>query len=136
MMGYVHEFFVQFIKDIFSLIGKFILQAKAFRPDDEDDNDSDDDYSDDEELQSPIDEVDPFIFFVDTVKGEHQETLLSFDSSSHLVEKHQKRNTMRIDGITQHKSFFFSIIYSSILQQFCKCLILIYNCWFLKPCKR
>ncbi|KEH24320.1 importin-like protein, putative [Medicago truncatula] len=30
--------------------------------------DQDDDFSDDEELQSPIDEVDPFIYFVDTVK--------------------------------------------------------------------
>lgn len=45
-------------------------QAKAFRPHDEDDDDdSDFDYSDDEDLQSPIDEVDPFVFFVDTVKG-------------------------------------------------------------------
>lgn len=44
-------------------------QAKAFRPNDSDDDDSDDDYSDDEELQSPIDEVDPFIFFVDSIKG-------------------------------------------------------------------
>ena len=44
-------------------------QAKDLRPNDEDDDDSDNDYSDDEELQSPIDEVDPFIFFVDTVKG-------------------------------------------------------------------
>lgn len=47
-----------------------LSQAKSFRPlDDEDDEDTDDDYSDDEELQSPIDDVDPFIFFVDTVKG-------------------------------------------------------------------
>lgn len=45
------------------------LQARAFRSADEDDDDSDDDFSDDEILQSPIDEVDPFIFFVDTVKG-------------------------------------------------------------------
>ena len=44
-------------------------QAKDLRPNDEDDDDSDNDYSDDEELQSPIDEVDPFIFFVDTVKA-------------------------------------------------------------------
>lgn len=34
-------------------------------PDDEDD----DDFSDDEEFESPVDEVDPFIFFVDTMKG-------------------------------------------------------------------
>lgn len=32
-------------------------------------DESDDDYCDDEDLQSPIDEVDPFIFFVETVQG-------------------------------------------------------------------
>ncbi|KAF5182902.1 Importin beta-like sad2 [Thalictrum thalictroides] len=47
---------------------KLAAQAKAFRSI-EDDDDTDDDYSDDEELQSPIDEVDPFIFFVDTMKA-------------------------------------------------------------------
>ena len=44
-------------------------KTKTFRPNDEDDDDSDDDFSDDEELHSPIDEVDPFVFFVDTMKG-------------------------------------------------------------------
>lgn len=44
------------------------MQAKAFRSTEFDDEDSDDDFSDDEELQSPIDDVDPFIFFVDTIK--------------------------------------------------------------------
>nr|KJB37956.1 hypothetical protein B456_006G228100 [Gossypium raimondii] len=48
---------------------KLAAQAKAFHPTDDDDSDSDDDFSDDEELLSPIDEVDPFVFFVDTVKG-------------------------------------------------------------------
>uniref|UniRef100_A0A0A0LQB3 Importin N-terminal domain-containing protein n=1 Tax=Cucumis sativus TaxID=3659 RepID=A0A0A0LQB3_CUCSA len=47
---------------------KLAAQAKSFRPDD-DDFDSDDDYSDDEEMQSPLDDVDPFIYFVDTIKG-------------------------------------------------------------------
>ncbi|KHN13833.1 Putative importin-7 like [Glycine soja] len=47
---------------------KLAEQAKSFRPHDDDDDDSDDDFSDDEELQSPIDEVDPFVFFVDTIK--------------------------------------------------------------------
>ncbi|ONK72530.1 uncharacterized protein A4U43_C04F20370 [Asparagus officinalis] len=46
---------------------KLAAQAKAFQPNDED-YDSDDDYSDDEELQSPIDDVDPFIFFVESIK--------------------------------------------------------------------
>ena len=47
----------------------YCMQAKAFRSTEFDDEDSDDDFSDDEELQSPIDDVDPFIFFVDTIKG-------------------------------------------------------------------
>ncbi|KAF1888739.1 hypothetical protein Lal_00036781 [Lupinus albus] len=47
---------------------KLAEQVKSFRPTDEDDDDSDDCYSDDEELQSPLDEVDPFVFFVDTIK--------------------------------------------------------------------
>ncbi|KAL9242505.1 hypothetical protein vseg_016497 [Gypsophila vaccaria] len=47
---------------------RLAAMVKAFRPNDEDYDDSDDDYSDDGELQSPIDEVDPFILFVDTVK--------------------------------------------------------------------
>ncbi|XP_077250457.1 importin beta-like SAD2 isoform X3 [Tasmannia lanceolata] len=46
---------------------KLAAQAKAFQSNDEDD-DSDEDYSDDEEMQSPIDEVDPFVFFMDSVK--------------------------------------------------------------------
>ncbi|KAL5665390.1 hypothetical protein ACJX0J_025498, partial [Zea mays] len=46
---------------------KLAAEARGFQPADEDD-DSDDDFSDDEELHSPIDEVDPFIFFVETVQ--------------------------------------------------------------------
>ncbi|GJT09582.1 importin beta-like SAD2 [Tanacetum coccineum] len=41
-----------------------LLQDKALHSVD----DSDDDYSEDDELQSPIDEVDPFVFFVNTIK--------------------------------------------------------------------
>lgn len=41
-----------------------LTQARGFQP-----ADSDDDFSDDEELQSPIDEVDPFVLFVESVKG-------------------------------------------------------------------
>lgn len=63
------------------------VQAKAFRSTDEDDDDSEDDYSDDEELQSPIDEVDPFILFVDTVKGKQRwyiPSILASDNSSNV----------------------------------------------------
>nr|GEX97830.1 importin beta-like SAD2 [Tanacetum cinerariifolium] len=43
---------------------KLAAQDKAFHSVD----DSDDDYSEDDELQSPIDEVDPFVIFVNTIK--------------------------------------------------------------------
>jgi hypothetical protein len=47
-----------------------IIQARGFQlHDDDDDDDSDEDYSDNEELQTPIDEVDPFIFFIETIQG-------------------------------------------------------------------
>lgn len=51
------------------LLHFFFLQAKAFRADEEDDDDNTDVFSEDEDLQSPIDDIDPFIFFVDTIKG-------------------------------------------------------------------
>ncbi|KAL0322695.1 UNVERIFIED_CONTAM: Importin beta-like SAD2 [Sesamum angustifolium] len=47
---------------------KLAARARAFRSTESDDEDSDDDFSDDEELQSPIDDVDPFVFFVDIIK--------------------------------------------------------------------
>ena len=61
-----------------------MIQARGFQPADEDD-DSDDDFSDDEELHSPIDEVDPFIFFVETVQGKLCSLLI--DVCSHLKKK-------------------------------------------------
>jgi importin-7 len=45
-----------------------MIQARGFHHEDSDD-DSDDDFSGDEELQTPLDEVDPFIFFVKTIQG-------------------------------------------------------------------
>ncbi|CAE6023879.1 unnamed protein product [Arabidopsis arenosa] len=47
---------------------KLAAQAKAFHYDDDDDDDSDDDFSDEDEFQSPIDEVDAFVFFVDAIR--------------------------------------------------------------------
>ncbi|GAB2226832.1 hypothetical protein Droror1_Dr00008623 [Drosera rotundifolia] len=61
-------------------------QAKAFRPDDDDDDDSDEDYSDDDELQSPIDEVDPFVFFVDTMKVLQVSDSLRFQNLTQMLE--------------------------------------------------
>ncbi|KAL0710541.1 hypothetical protein Bca4012_017519 [Brassica carinata] len=47
---------------------KLAAQAKSFRYVDEDDDDSYDDFSDDDVFQSPIDEVDAFVFFVDAIR--------------------------------------------------------------------
>ncbi|CAH8330930.1 unnamed protein product [Eruca vesicaria subsp. sativa] len=51
-----------------SMKQKLAAQAKSFRYVDEDDDDSDDDFSDDDVFQSPIDEVDAFVFFVDAIR--------------------------------------------------------------------
>ncbi|XP_057489384.1 importin beta-like SAD2 [Actinidia eriantha] len=77
---------------------KLAAQAKAFRPDDDDDDDSDDDYSD-EELQSPIDEVDPFVFFVDTIKGMQPSDPLRFQN---LTQALDFRHQALANGVAQH----------------------------------
>ncbi|KAH1089513.1 hypothetical protein J1N35_016770 [Gossypium stocksii] len=77
---------------------KLAAQAKAFRPTDDDDDDSDDDFSDDEELQSPIDEVDPFVFFVDTVKAL------------------QASDPVRFQNLTQTLDFHFQALANSVAQ--------------------
>ncbi|KAJ0093010.1 hypothetical protein Patl1_26134 [Pistacia atlantica] len=78
---------------------KLAAQARAFRPNDEDDDDSDDDYSDDEELQSPIDEVDPFIFFVDTIKAMQVSDPLRFQNLTQTLEFHYQALA---NGVAQH----------------------------------
>ncbi|MBA0768349.1 hypothetical protein Gotri_017152 [Gossypium trilobum] len=72
--------------------------AKAFHPTDDDDSDSDDDFSDDEELLSPIDEVDPFVFFVDTVKAL------------------QASDPIRFQNLTQTLDFHFQALANSVAQ--------------------
>lgn len=78
---------------------KLAAQAKSFRPADEDDDDSDDDYSDDEELQSPLDEVDPFIFFVDSVKAMQASDPLRFQSLMQTLDFHYQALA---NGIARH----------------------------------
>ncbi|KAE9450594.1 hypothetical protein C3L33_17507, partial [Rhododendron williamsianum] len=73
-------------------------EAKAFRPDDSDE-DSDDDYSDDEDLQSPIDEIDPFVFFVDTVKVLQASDPLRFQNLMQTLDFHYQALA---SGIAQH----------------------------------
>ncbi|TYJ44895.1 hypothetical protein E1A91_A02G016800v1 [Gossypium mustelinum] len=78
---------------------KLAAQAKAFRTnDDDDEDDSDDDFSDDEELQSPIDEVDPFIFFVDIVKAM------------------QAADPMRLQNLTQTLDFHYQALANGVAQ--------------------
>ncbi|KDO50573.1 hypothetical protein CISIN_1g001585mg [Citrus sinensis] len=78
---------------------KLAAQARAFRPHDEDDDDSDDDFSDDEELQSPIDEVDPFVFFVDTIKVMQASDPLRFQNLTQTLEFQYQALA---NGVAQH----------------------------------
>ncbi|XP_062219051.1 importin beta-like SAD2 [Phragmites australis] len=77
---------------------KLAAEARGFQPADEDD-DSDDDFSDDEELTSPIDEVDPFIFFVETVQGLQASDPVRFQN---LMQTLDFRYQALASGIAQH----------------------------------
>jgi hypothetical protein len=77
---------------------KLAAQAKLFRPDDDDD-DSDDDYSEDEELQSPIDEVDPFVFFVDAIKVIQASDLSRFQNLAQTLDLNYQA---RAHAVAQH----------------------------------
>lgn len=77
---------------------KLAEQTKTFRPYDEDDDDSDDDYSD-EELHSPIDEVDPFVFFVDTMKVMQTSDPLRFQNLTQTLEFSYQALA---NGVAQH----------------------------------
>ncbi|GJN21056.1 hypothetical protein PR202_gb08502 [Eleusine coracana subsp. coracana] len=74
---------------------KLAAEARGFQPAD----DSDDDFSDDEELTSPIDEVDPFIFFVETVQGLQASDPARFQN---LMQTLDFRYQALANGIAQH----------------------------------
>ncbi|XP_075512049.1 importin beta-like SAD2 [Primulina tabacum] len=78
---------------------KLAARAKAFRTTESDDEDSDDDFSDDEELQSPIDDVDPFVFFVDTIKVLQASDPLRLQSLTQTLDFHYQALA---NGIAQH----------------------------------
>ncbi|KAL5998548.1 hypothetical protein ACLOJK_009491 [Asimina triloba] len=78
--------------------GNPTAQAKAFQSDEEDD-DLDDDYSDDDELQSPIDDVDPFVFFVDTIKAIQVSNPARFQCLMQTLDFHHQALA---SGIAQH----------------------------------
>ncbi|CAN6829095.1 unnamed protein product [Brassica oleracea] len=71
-----------------SKLRKLAAQAKDFRSySDDDDEFSEDDYSD-EELDSPIDEVDPFILFMDAVTAMQATDSLRFQSLRQTLDPH------------------------------------------------
>ncbi|KAL4310233.1 hypothetical protein GQ457_01G034640 [Hibiscus cannabinus] len=80
---------------------KLAAQAKAFRGNDDNDEeyDSDDDFSDDEEMQSPIDEVDPFIFFVDIVQALQASDPIKFQ---YLMQTLDFQYQALANGVAQH----------------------------------
>lgn len=78
---------------------KLAAQAKAFRSTEDDEDDSDDDFSDDEELQSPIDDVDPFVFFVDTIKALQASDPLRFQNLTQTLDFHFQALA---HGVAQH----------------------------------
>ncbi|EHA8588685.1 importin beta-like SAD2 [Cocos nucifera] len=77
---------------------RLAVEAKAFQLNDEDD-DSDDDFTDDEELQSPIDGVDPFIFFVETVQAVQASNPTRFQNLMQTLDFHYQALA---SGIAQH----------------------------------
>ncbi|CAA6659826.1 unnamed protein product [Spirodela intermedia] len=79
---------------------KLAAQARAFQPD-ESDEDSDDEYTDDdeEEVESPIDSVDPFIFFVETVQVVQVSDPARFQTLMQSLDFHYQALA---SGIAQH----------------------------------
>nr|CAB3486688.1 unnamed protein product [Digitaria exilis] len=62
-------------------------------------DDSDDEYSDDEELQTPIDEVDPFIFFVETIQALQASDPGRFQNLMQTMDFHYQALA---SGVAQH----------------------------------
>ncbi|KAF5762015.1 putative importin-beta domain, armadillo-like helical, exportin-2, central domain-containing protein [Helianthus annuus] len=82
-----------------SRLQKLGAQERVFRSTDDYDDDSDDDFSDDEDLQSPIDDVDPFILFVDTVKVMQASDPTRFQNLSQTLDF---RYQALANGVAQH----------------------------------
>nr|CAD1836507.1 unnamed protein product [Ananas comosus var. bracteatus] len=60
-------------------------------------DESDDDYCDDEDLQSPIDEVDPFVFFVETVQVIQASDPARFHNFMESLDLHNRTLAVCID---------------------------------------
>lgn len=78
---------------------KLAAQASAFHRRGEDDDDSEDEFTDDEEFQAPIDNIDPFIYFTDAIKGMSVTDPTRFQVLSQSLDfQHQAM----AHGVTQH----------------------------------
>lgn len=79
---------------------KLAAQASAFQSrGEDDDDDSEDEFTDDEEFQTPIDDIDPFIFFTDAIKGMSVADPTRFQVLSQSLDfQHQAM----AHGVTQH----------------------------------
>ncbi|KAI7748981.1 hypothetical protein M8C21_033898 [Ambrosia artemisiifolia] len=82
-----------------SRLQKLGAQERVFRSTDDYDYDSDDGFSDDEDFQSPIDDVDPFILFVDTVKVMQASDPSRFQNLSQTLDFHYQALA---NGVAQH----------------------------------
>ncbi|XP_051127238.1 importin beta-like SAD2 isoform X2 [Andrographis paniculata] len=69
---------------------KLVAQAKAFRSAQPEDEDSEDDFSDDE-LHSALNEVDPFIFFIDTIGALQASDPLRFQNLMQTLDNHYQQ---------------------------------------------
>jgi len=73
-------------------------EVRGFHREDSED-DSDDEFSDDEELQTPIDEVDPFIFFVETIQALQASDPGRFQNLMQTLDFHYQALA---SGVAQH----------------------------------
>jgi len=73
-------------------------EVRGFHREDSED-DSDDEFSDDEELQTPIDEVDPFIFFVETIQALQASDPGRFQNLMQTLDFHYQALA---NGVAQH----------------------------------
>ncbi|RLM75616.1 importin beta-like SAD2 [Panicum miliaceum] len=77
---------------------KSFAEVRGFHREDSED-DSDDEFSDDEELQTPIDEVDPFIFFVETIQALQASDPGRFQNLMQTMDFHYQALA---SGVAQH----------------------------------
>ena len=80
-------------EEVFSLLQSKQIHLRAFSADneDDDDSDSDDDWDFDDEFQSPLDKIDPFVFFADTLEAIRVTDAQRFQSISSQLDAQQQQ---------------------------------------------